>query len=111
MTYRRIKVRKSTTPKVDLSRVADGLGAKIITLPEISKEEAAKYEPVGSPVMVPEADKLYIYSIGSRMLSAYGKSLDDVVGYRILNVDEEQEFRKDCGNEYATVVRYYAKKQ
>ena len=60
--------------------------------------------------MMPEADRLYVCFFGSRMLSIYEKSLDDVVGYRVLNADEEPEFRKDCGNKYATVVRYYTKK-
>ena len=45
------------------------------------------------------------------MVAVLGKSIDDVVGYRILDIDEEIEFREQCGNKYATVVRYYAKKQ
>ena len=111
MANKKIKVREKTEPKVDYATVARGLGAKIVDIPEISREESEKYEPVGSPVMVPQADKLYIFSIGSRMLGAYGRSLDEAVGYRVLDADEELEFRKDCGNEYATIVRYYAKKE
>ena len=111
MVSRKIKVRGSTLRKVDHAIVAEVLGAKIVTIPEISREEAEGYEQVGSPVMVPQADKLYIFSIGSRMLSAYGKSLDEVVGYRILDQVEEPEFRRDCGDEYATVICYYMKKK
>src|SRR3989344_5646052 len=111
MVSRKIKVRGNTLPKVAYAKVAEGLGAKIVNIPEISKEDSEQYQPLGSPVMIPEADKLYVYSFGSRMLSAYGKSLDEVVGYRVLDIDEESEFRKQCKNEYATVIRYYAKKQ
>ena len=115
MTYRKIRVRGKTEPKVDAAMVAEGLGAKIVDISEISREDSEGYQQVGSPVMVPEADKLYIYHFGSRMLQAYQKSLDDVVGYRILDADEEPEFRKQYGNKYGNkygnVVRYYAKKQ
>ena len=111
MANKKIKVRKNTRGKVDPAIVAQGLGAKIVDIPEISREEAAQYESVGSPVMVPQADKLYIYHFGSRMLSAYKRSLDEVVGYRLLDANEEVEFRKQCKNEYATVVRYYTKKE
>ena len=47
---------------------------------------------------------------GSKMLHQQGLSIDDVVGYRILDLDEEPEFRKQRENKYATVVRYYTKK-
>lgn len=96
---------------MDYAKIANGLGAKIVNLPEISKEESAKYEQAGSPVMLPTADKLYVYHNGTRMLDHYGMSLDDVVGYRVLDTDEEPEFRKDCGNEYATVVCFYTMKK
>lgn len=111
MTMGKIKLRKSTTPKVDVKKVAEGLGATIVNIPELSKKESAKYEPVGSPVMVSAPDQLYIYALGSRMLAAYETSLDDIVGYRILDADEELEFRKNCGNQYPTVVQYYGKKK
>lgn len=111
MVNRKIKVRGNTLPKVDLAQVAQGLGAKIVDIPELSKEESSMYEQVGSPVMMPEADKLYVCAFGSRMLGAYGKSLDDVVGYRVLDADEELEFRQDCRNQYPTVVQYYEKKK
>jgi len=97
--------------KPNIAKIAAGLGAKIVTLPEISKEKSVKYEPVGSPVMIPEADKLFIYAFGSRMLRMYGKSIDDAVGYRVLDADEELQFRRDCGNQYSTVVQYYGKKE
>src|SRR3989344_8590356 len=42
---------------------------KIVDIPEISRTEAEKYEQFGSLVMMPEADKLFVYSFGSRMLS------------------------------------------
>ncbi|MDO8511108.1 MAG: hypothetical protein Q7S55_02995 [Nanoarchaeota archaeon] len=96
--------------KLGIAEIAAGLGAKIVNIPEISKEDSTKYEPVGSPVMVPEADKLYIYYFGSRMLSMYKKSIDDVIGYRVLDADEELQFRQDCGNKYPAVVQYYWKK-
>ncbi|MDP3990531.1 MAG: hypothetical protein Q8Q01_04995 [archaeon] len=35
------------------------------------------------------------------------KSLDDVVGYRVLDPDEEVEFREEIGKNDFTVVRYY----
>ena len=96
--------------KLSIAEIAGGLGAKIVNIPEISREEAEKYEPVGSPVMIPEADKLYVCHFGSRMLRTYGKSLEEVVGYRVLDADEELQFRRDCGNQYPTVVQYYGQK-
>ena len=42
--------------------------------------------------MVAGADELYIYSTGHKMLTQYKVSLEDVVGYRVLDSDEEQEF-------------------
>ncbi len=109
---KRIKIIGETMKKVDPKLVAHGLGAKVVNISELTKEECKdeKYIPLGSPVMIPAADKLYIYHFGSRMLNQHGMSLDDVVGYRILEQDEELEFRRECGNEYATVVRYYGKK-
>ena len=49
------------------------------------------------------------------MLSNYGLSLDDAVGYRVLDADEELEFREECGkndlrNGMMPVVRYYGRK-
>ena len=111
MAIKKVKVRESTPPKVSVATVAAGLGTKVVEIQEISKEEAAQYEPIGSPVMMPEADKLYVCYFGSRMLRMYERSLDDVVGYRVLDMDEEPEFRKDCENQYAIAVRYYAQKK
>lgn len=96
--------------KVDIAAVAKGLGAKIVNIPEISKEESAKYEQVGSPVMVPSADKMGIYYFGSRMLESQQKSLDQIVGYRVLGQDEEPEFRKQLGYKSAIVICYYGNK-
>ena len=111
MANKIIKLRRSTAGEVDMTKVAQGLGTKIVEIPEISKTEAEKYELLGSPVMMPEADELFVCSFDSRMLSMYGKFIDDVVGYRVLDPDEEPEFRKQCKEEYTTVVCYYAKKQ
>ena len=71
--------------------------------------------PVANPNMPVNAARATflgsIYYYGSRMLEGCGKSIDDAVGYRVLDMDEEQEFRERCGNKYATIVCYYAKKQ
>ena len=114
---KKIKVIGAEMKKVDLAKIAERLGAKIVNIPEISAEEAAQYEPIGSPVMMPDADRLNIYHFGSRMLQAYKKSLDDVVGYRVLAADEETEFRQRCAEErndshylHQPMVRYYSKK-
>jgi len=82
---------------------------KIIKIPIITKKEAEQYEPLGSPVMMPLADELNVYYFGSRMLRDYGRSLDDVIGYRILGLDEETEFRQECSC-FGQVVRYYGAK-
>ncbi len=101
--------------KIDTAKVASGLGAKAISLLELTREESGQYELLGSPVMIPDGehyigDKPTIYYYGAQMLTQYGKSLEDVVGYRILDVDEEIEFREKCGNMSALVVGYYSRK-
>ena len=95
--------------KVDIAKVARGLEAKIVKIPIITKEEAEQYESLGSPVMVPWADELNVYYSGSKMLNSYGLSLDNVIGYRILELDEETEFRQECSCS-GQVVRYYGAK-
>lgn len=110
---RKIKDVSTTHGEVSVDKIVSVLGARVINIPEISKEEAEKYQPIGSPVGIPNADKLWVYYFGSRMLSDYyGKtiSLDDVVGYRVLDHNEEVEFREEIGDKYAAVVRYYVKK-
>jgi len=116
-------VRGNTFPKVDHAIVAEGLGAEIVDILELSKQESEKYVVLGLPTVIPELNPAIpfqaaastflgvVYYHGSKMLQQNGKSIDDVVGYRILGIDEEPEFREQCGNKYATVVRYYAKKQ
>jgi len=123
MVNKKIKVLGNTLPKVDHAIVAEGLGAENYPfLRELTKEEAEKYEIVGLPVVIPELNPAippqaaastflgFVKYKGSNMLQQNGKSIEDVVGYRILGIDEELEFRDQCGNKYATVVRYYAKK-
>lgn len=114
---KKIEVTGKTLRKVDFRLVAQRLGAKIVNIPELTREECATetYVPLGSPVMMAIADKLEIYHFGSRMLSNYGLSLDDAVGYRVLDADEELEFREECGkndlrNGMMPVVRYYGRK-
>lgn len=100
------KTLKSADSEMIPKMIARGLGAKIIKIPIITKEEAEQYEPLGSPVMMSWADELNVYHFGSRMLNYYGQSLDDVIGYRILELDEETEFRQECSCS-GQVVRYY----
>jgi len=122
-TLGKIKVRGNTLPKVDHTTVAEGLGAENYPpLPHLTKAESEKYAVLGIPVVIPvlnpaipspAAASTFLGSVkyqGSKMLQQNGKSLDEVVGYRILDLEEEPEFRKKCRNQYATVVRYYAKK-
>ncbi|MEK6900281.1 MAG: hypothetical protein AABX05_04100 [Nanoarchaeota archaeon] len=119
---RKIKVTGKKAEKIDPKLVAQRLGARIINIPELKREETDHkgyttptiYEPLGSPVMVPVADKLNIYHYGSRMLRQYGMSLDDIVGYRILDADEEIKFRQECAEKNPSylclpVVRYYGR--
>ncbi len=110
MVTKKLRVKKSEAEELNMAKIAQGLGAKIVNIPEMSKEESADYIPVGSLVMVPEADKPSIYYFGSRMLEREQKSLDQVVGYRVLGQDEEPEFRKQLGYKSAIVVRYYGNK-
>ncbi|MEK6939758.1 MAG: hypothetical protein AABX31_03450 [Nanoarchaeota archaeon] len=111
MANRRIKVRGSTLPKVDHAVVAEGLGAEHSPLlRQLSKEEAQEYEPVGGPYRMEVANESMIRRNAGSMLAVLGKSIDELVGYRVLDIDEEPEFRKQCG-QYATVVRYYARKR
>ena len=112
MVNRRITVLGNTLPKVDHAIVAEGLGAENYPfLRELTKEEAQEYEPIGGPYSMGAADRHMIRRNAGFMVAVLGKSIDDVVDYRILDIDEEIEFREQCGNKYATVVRYYAKKQ
>ena len=112
MVNKKVKIKESTLPKVDHATVAEGLGAEHYPpLRELTKEEAEKYEPIGGPYSIGVADEYMIRRNAGSMLAVLGKSIDDVVGYRVLDIDEESEFRKQCKNEYATVIRYYAKKQ
>lgn len=118
MADRRIKVRESTTPKVDIAKVAAGLGAKHYPpLRQLTKEEAEQYPSIGGPYIMEVADEIMILRNAGSMLSKLGKSIDEVVGYRVLDLDEEQEFRRQCANErsdsrylHMPVVRYYGKK-
>jgi len=101
--------------KIDTAKVASGLGAKAISLLELTREESEQYELLGSPVMIPDGqhylgDRSAIYHFGSQMLAQCDKSLDDVVGYRVLEADEGVEFRRKCGNESAMVVCYFKKR-
>ncbi len=115
----RVSLAPSKNEKVDIARIAAGLGAEhYLPLRELTKEEAQEYEPIGGPYLMAAADALMILRNGSSMLQALGKSLDDVVGYRILDLDEEQEFRRRCAEERKNsgylsmpVVRYYEKKK
>lgn len=124
MVNRKIKVRGSTLPKVDHAKVAAGLGAESYpSLRQLTRNEARQYLPLGDPVEIPAANPAmppkaaestflgHLYLSGSKMLGKHGQSIDDVFGYRILDTDEEPEFRQQCGDAYATVVRYYAQKQ
>ena len=111
MVSRKIKVCGNTFPKIDHAKVAEGLGAKIISVPEISRKESQQYQPLGMPFMVSDNDPSLIYNIGSKMLNMYGKSLEDVVGYRILGADEELRFRRQCEHRHSIVVRYYTNKE
>ncbi|HLD39613.1 MAG TPA: hypothetical protein VJB13_00565 [Candidatus Nanoarchaeia archaeon] len=111
MVSRKIKVCGNTFPKIDHAKVAEGLGAKIISVPEISRKESQQYQPLGMPFMVSDNDPSLIYNIGAKMLQQQGFSLDDVVGYRVLDMTEELEFRRRCQYRHSTVVRYYAKKE
>lgn len=107
------------TPKVDYALVEKGLGAKLVNIPEISKEEAEQYKPLCSfvvrPVYAipPSSEESIIYYFGSKELQLIGKSLDDVVGYRILSDEERQDFYQQKGVEdrKLPVVCYYTKKQ
>ena len=96
---------------MDYERIANGLGAKAVDLRVLTREEAKRYTTIGSPVILPWGDNLDIFYYGSRMLADYGKSLDDVVGYRILESSEEKAFRDECKNASPIVVRYYGKKE
>ncbi len=130
MANKRIKVRGNTLGKVDYATVAKGLGAEIVDIPELSKQESEKYEVLGVPVVIPELTPAissqaakstflgFVKYHGSKMLQQNGSSIDDVIGYRVLDADEEQEFRQQCANErndprYLTmpVVRYYKQKE
>ncbi len=100
---------------MDRSKIASGLGAKVITLSELTKEESTSYVPLGSPVAIRSepifsSEKPAIYYFGSQMLAQHGKSLEDAVGYRILDLDEEIEFRRENGDRSGVVVCYYGKK-
>lgn len=101
--------------KIDTAKVASALGAKVVTLSELTREESSPYDLLGSPVLIPEGqhylkDKHAIYHFGSQMLAQHGKSLEDVVGYRILGADEEGEFRRENEDRPGTVICYYGKK-
>ena|SRR3989344_5375660 len=111
MALKKIKVRKTTTTIVSSATIAEGLGAKIINIPKISRKEAQQYQPLGIPFMISDNDPSLIYNIGSKMLNMYGKSLEDVVGYRILGADEELRFRRQCEHRHSIVVRYYTNKE
>lgn len=108
-----------TMPKVDHALVAKGLGAEYsLLLRQLTKEEAQEYEPIGGLYLMEAADELMIRRNAGSMLAVLGKSIDDVVGYRVLDLKEEQEFRKRCAEEkkdpsylHMPLVRYYAKKE
>ncbi|MDP3699079.1 MAG: hypothetical protein Q8R47_05835 [Nanoarchaeota archaeon] len=114
MVNRKIKVRGNTFPKVDHALVGEGLGVanhrNLFDFVELTEEQAKGYQQLGSSLMVSDVSPSLIYYLGSRHLSRQGLSMDEVVGYRVLDLDEEPEFRQQYRNEYATVVRYYAKK-
>jgi len=123
MADKKVKVRGETLPEIDLAKVAQALGAKYSPpLPHLTKAEAEKYVRLGLPVVIELNPALpsqaatstflgFVKYQGSKMLQQNGGSIDEVVGYRVLGLDEEPEFRKQCGNRYATVVCYYGKKQ
>lgn len=100
--------------EIDISKVAELLGAKVVRIPSLTKDESSNFSPFGSPVMIAAhdsaADELLIYYFGSRMMRQYGRNIDDVVGYRIVDNDEEKEFRGQCGTA-GVVVRYYVTKE
>jgi len=103
-----IKLSESKTPAIDAAKIAAGLGAKHYVLPpHLSREESEQYRPLGSPVLLPIANQYYIYHLGSRMLRTVGLSLDDVVGYRILDLSGESELRKRWGRESNPIACYY----
>ncbi len=68
---------------IDPFTLAKKLGAHIVNLPELTREEveANQYVLLGSPVVVPDANKSGVYYFGSKMLTQQGLSLDYVVGY------------------------------
>lgn len=114
---KKIEVVGKTMRKIDHKLVAQGLGARIVNIPELTREESAAeiYVPLGSPVMMASADKSNVYHYGSMMLGHCGMSLDDVAGYRILDADEETGFRQKCAKDdpsclHLPVVRYYGRK-
>lgn len=114
-----LKLTDSTARKVDIATVAAGLGAEhYLPLRLLTKEEVQEYEPIGGPYIMEAADEIMILRNAGSMLSKLGKSLDEVVGYRILDADEEQEFRRQCTEQrdnprylQMPVVRYYGKKK
>jgi hypothetical protein len=93
--------------RIDPKEISSKLGANSVYIPEIDKETAKNLVQLGSPVMMSKSDKLNVYHFGSRMLRQYGRSLSEVVGYRIVEVNEEEEFRKECLPNTGSVVKYY----
>ncbi len=113
---KKIKVIGAEMKKIDMAKIAEGLGAESYSpLRELTKEEAEQCQPIGGPYLMAVADEIMILRNASSMLSKLGKHLDDVVGYRVLSADEEQEFRQQCAEKdsrylHLLMVRYYSKK-
>ncbi len=115
---KKIKIIGNEMKKVDMAKISAGLGAVHQSpLTCLTKEQAQQYEPIGGPYLMAIADEFMILRNCSSMLQSLGRSLDEVAGYRILDVDEETEFRQRCTEErsdpyylHLPVVRYYGKK-
>ena len=105
----KIKDISKTLKRIGSKTITKGLRATSVNIAELTKEEAEKYIPLGSPVMMPEVDQLWVCSFGSRMLNQYGFSFDAVVGYRVLDMSEELDFRKECKDMISPIVVYYGR--
>ncbi len=110
----RIKDTSKAAERIDIVEVVSRLGAKQVSLKALTKDDCVDLEPLGSPVIMATADMLNVCYYASRMLGAYGKSIDDVVGYRVVGLDEEVEFREACAQDGTSknlpIVRYYGMK-
>lgn len=118
----KIKDIGKTLEKADIEKIMRELGARRRDISELTKEdcESGEYIPLGSPVIIPpsvipnigESGRINYYA--GKILLQKGISLDEAVGYRFLEQDEEQELREECvrqGHQHPLIVRYYGKKQ